>query len=189
MITRERCSLCHLAEHAAQIPKSSRAARGLRNIGRHASGDARRNELSIIGGRKSNVHCSFDAERNDATNPASIKAIRAVGKAAYRLTIYPLSELPNLSCKTDGHFGPQMTANSSAGKTVHTQFPELLWRFRVAFGTTTGVFKMSKENQNKSSGQQDKNKEVKGEDKKLKTMEPGDDPNDVAPSGVGGKQR
>ena len=48
---------------------------------------------------------------------------------------------------------------------------------------------MSKENQNKSSGQQDKNKEIKGEDEKLKTMEPGDDPNDVAPTGVGGKQR
>jgi hypothetical protein len=59
----------------------------------------------------------------------------------------------------------------------------------LPFGTTTGVFKMSKENQNKSSGQQDKNKEIKGEDKKLKTMEPGDDPNDVAPTGVGGKQR
>jgi hypothetical protein len=44
---------------------------------------------------------------------------------------------------------------------------------------------MSKENQNQSSSQQDKNKKMaKGDDKKIKTIEPGDDPNDVAPSGA-----
>jgi hypothetical protein len=43
---------------------------------------------------------------------------------------------------------------------------------------------MPKENQSQSSGQHDKNKKSEGEDKKIKTIEPGDDPNDVAPSGV-----
>jgi hypothetical protein len=45
---------------------------------------------------------------------------------------------------------------------------------------------MSKENQDQSSSQQqDKNKKAaKGDDKKIKTIEPGDDPNDVAPSGA-----
>jgi hypothetical protein len=52
---------------------------------------------------------------------------------------------------------------------------ELLYRSRIASALQQGAFKMSKENQNQSSSQQqDKNKNIaKGDDKKIKTIEPG----------------
>jgi hypothetical protein len=67
-----------------------------------------------------------------------------------------------------------------------TQFLGTCLEISDCLGTTTGAFKMSKENQDQSSSkQQDKNKKAaKGDDKKIKTIEPGDDPNDVAPSGA-----
>jgi hypothetical protein len=40
-------------------------------------------------------------------------------------------------------------------------------------------------NENQKQGQPDKDK-AKSDDKRLKTLEEGDDPNEVAPTGVGG---